>query len=110
MRRRKIEELNQTHGKVENPITLDQIWGDQGEKYGTFNLEEYEKEINDFNKSDLQAHALKVGLVPVDDRNILIARLKKEFIKYVSMYKQPSKSSEKTKLSKSSKDTLSEGK
>ena len=41
---------------------------------------------NDLNKSDLQAHAVKIGLVPIDDSNSLVTRLKKEFNKQVSQY------------------------
>jgi len=84
----KLDNLNQTHGKLENkPITLDQIWGDDGKrKYGTLDADEYNKYLLELNKSDLQAHAVKIGLVPIDDRETLIKRLKSEFRKHVSMY------------------------
>jgi len=104
--------IYQTHGKVENPITLDQIWGDTGiTKYGTLNLEEYEKKINDFNKSDLQTHATQVGLIPVDNREILLARLLSEFKKHVAHYnvsKLANQSNPNT-ISKSARDILAEG-
>ena len=39
---KKTTKNSQTHGKVETPNSLDQIWGDTGiSKYGTLNLEEY---------------------------------------------------------------------
>jgi len=107
----KLDNLNQTHGKVENrPITLDQIWGDDGKrKYGTLDLEEYEKNIREYNKTDLQAHAIRVGLVPIDDKETLIKRLKTEFNKYVSQFKARPNLDNATNISKKSKDILSEG-
>lgn len=107
---KKINALHQAHGKIENPVTLDQIWGDTGiSKYGTLDINEYEKYLNDLNKSDLQAHASKMNLVPVDDRKTLVERLKREFIKHASLYNKPSIKNE-IKISKRAKDILSEGK
>lgn len=107
---KKMNELHQAHGKIENPVTLDQIWGDTGiSKYGTLDLSEYEKYLDDLNKSDLQAHASKMNLVPVDDRKTLVERLKREFIKHASLYNKPSNQSE-IKISKRAKDILAEGK
>jgi hypothetical protein len=106
----KISQLSQTHGKIEKPVTLDQIWGDTGiNKYGTLDPVKYDKYVNDLNKSDLQAHAVKIGLVPIDDRSTLISRLKREFNKHASTYKSTASEKKELKLSKKSKDTLSEG-
>lgn len=82
----------QTHAKEERfqPTTLDQIWGDNGNtKYGTTDLEVYINKISDMNKSDLQTHANLIGLVPVDDREILTRKLVSEFKKYVSGFTRP---------------------
>jgi hypothetical protein len=106
----KLNNMHQTHGKVENPVTLSQVWGDNGvDKYGTLDIEEYDKYITSLNKSDLQSHAVKVGLVPIDDRSTLVARLKREFTKYASNYKVKKIENSKTKVSKRAKDILSEG-
>ena len=107
----KLDNLHQTHGKIENrPITLDQIWGDDGKrKYGTLNVEEYNVYLSDLNKSDLQAHAVKIGLVPIDDRETLVKRLRQEFKKHISLYAARPDVNNTTKLSKSSRNTLSEG-
>jgi hypothetical protein len=43
--------------------------------------------LNEYNKSDLQAHAVKIGLVPIDNRENLIKRLKQEFLKHISQFK-----------------------
>ena len=104
-----LDNLNQTHGKVEKPLTLNQVWGDDGKsKYGTLDAEKYSGYLNDLNKSDLQAHAVKIGLVPIDDRNSLITRLKKEFNKHVSQYSARALPTKKD-ISKAAKDILAEG-
>jgi hypothetical protein len=106
----KLDNLHQTHGKVENPITLEQIWGNDGfKKYGTLEVSEYEKFLAELNKSDIQAHAVKVGLIPIDDRETLKKRLKQEFVKYASQFKARPLVDNKNDLSKKSKDILSEG-
>jgi hypothetical protein len=113
MPRKKIEELSQTHGKLEDTQykTLDQIWGDDGSsKYKTLNLDDYLNYLSELNKSDLQDHAKKIGLVPVDNRETLTKRLASEFKKYMSMFRLPKNSTNLVNLDKQSKDVLSEGK
>lgn len=106
----KLDSLNQTHGKVERPITLDQVWGDSGRsRYGTLDINKYEEYLANLNKSDIQAHAVKVGLVPVDDRDSLTRRLKQEFIKYASQFQARPNLTNSKDISKKSKDILSEG-
>ena len=86
---KKVEEMSQTHGKEEKPLytTLEQIWGDTGiTKYGTFNENEYAEELRNMTKSDIQAHANKLGLVPIDNRTELVKRLMKEFIYHKRRY------------------------
>lgn len=108
---KKLKSLNQTHGKIENPVTLDQIWGDKGtSKYGTLDHKEYEEYLRDLNKSDLQSHASKIGLVPIDDREKLVNRLISEFKKYASIYNKPKTKENNISLSKKAKDILAEGK
>lgn len=106
----KLESLNQTHGKVEKAVTLDQVWGDTGNaKYGTLDIEKYNSYLDDLNKSDLQAHAIKIGLVPIDDRKTLVTRLKKEFQKHVAQFQVKETAKTNKPLSKSARDILSEG-
>jgi len=107
----KLDNLSQTHGKVENrKVTLDQIWGDDGKrKYGTLDPVEYEEYLKGLSKSDLQAHAVKIGLIPIDDRETLRKRLKQEFVKYASQYRVRPDSSSNKPVSKSARDILSEG-
>jgi hypothetical protein len=106
----KLDALSQVHGRVEKPITLDQVWGDTGKnKYGTLDQKEYEQKLNDYNKSDLQAHALKIGLVPIDNRENLIKRLKQEFIKHISQFRTRPTIDNSKGNSKKIKDILAEG-
>lgn len=106
-----LDNLNQTHGKVENrKVTLDQVWGDDGmRKYGTLDPVEYDEYLKTLNKSDLQTHATKIGLVPIDDKETLKKRLKQEFIKYASQYKVRPDSTSNKPVSKTARDILSEG-
>lgn len=86
---KKVEDMSQTHGKVEKPLysTLEQIWGDTGlSRYGTFDENEYAEELKSMTKSDIQAHANKIGLIPIDNRTELTKRLLKEFIYHKSRY------------------------
>jgi hypothetical protein len=106
----KLDSLTQTHGQVESPRTLDQVWGDSGQsKYGTLVLAEYQKYLKELTKSDLQAHAIKVGLIPVDNRETLVKRLEREFNKHISLYQSAPKTKNNIKLSKSARDILAEG-
>jgi len=106
-----LDNLNQTHGKVENrKITLDQIWGDDGKKkYGTLDPVEYDEYLKGLTKSDLQAHATKIGFVPIDDKETLKKRLKQEFLKYISQFRVRPENLNNKPVSKTASDILSEG-
>jgi hypothetical protein len=106
-----LDNLSQTHGKVENrKISLDQIWGDDGKrKYGTLDPVEYDSYLKGLVKTDLQAHAIKIGLIPVDNRETLVKRLKQEFLKYSSQYLVRPDSKNSKSVSKNAQDILSEG-
>ena len=88
----KLESLSQTHGKTETPEprTLDQIWGDDGVwKYSTMSVEKYKEQLNEYNLTDLQRHASKIGIIPIESRARLQDTLLKEFKKHVSVYNVP---------------------
>ena len=106
-KRKKVKELKQVHGKDEQfePTSLDQIWGDEGlGKYKTLDKDKYEQSLNNFTKADLQKHAAEVGVVPVDNRNLLIRKLLVEFKKHVASYRKPSQP--KTSNEKPSEEVL----
>jgi len=89
---KKIEEMSQTHGKIENfePNSLDQALGDTGEtRYGHLDEEKYNEEISLMTKSELFSHASKHGIIPIDNRDQLEKRLLREFNKYVLLFKKP---------------------
>lgn len=113
MAKKKINELNQTHGKTESfePTTLDQIWGDTGlNKYNTFDEGVYLARLHEMNKTDLQTHASQVGIIPIDNIEMLTKRLVKEFQKHISAYRKPAKTEEAPqKISKEVKKILEEG-
>jgi hypothetical protein len=112
-RTQKLEDMSQTHGKKEDVQykTLDQIWGDTGQsRYSATNEKEYIEYINEMNKTDLHAHANKIGLIPIDNRESLTKRLVLEFKKFISMYKFPKNTDNTITLNKSAKNILAEGK
>jgi hypothetical protein len=113
MAKKKISELNQTHGKVDGvkPTTLDQIWGDTGlSKYKTLDENEYSRQLSELSKTDLQAHAASLGIIPIDNRETLTSRLIKEFRRHVSAYTVPNQQIKSTKLSLKALNILKEGK
>lgn len=90
----KIDKLSQVHGKEEKqkyePTTLDQIWGDDGTgRYGTMDLEEYKAQIDQMSRTDINAHAADLGVIPVEDRVSLEKRLTDEFTNHVGSYRKP---------------------
>ncbi len=113
-KKKSLDSINQTHAKVEKkyePTTLDQIWGDEGSsEYGTLDYENYKGKIFDMNMSDLQAHASRVGIVPIDNRNMLTDRLLREFSRHVSSFKKPVEDlSNQQSIPNKIKDILAEG-
>lgn len=111
--KKNLTNMEQTHGKMEEfqPSTLDQIWGDTGyEKYNTLSEASYVDSLNEMTKSEMQAHCTKVGLIPIDNVEIMKQRLVKEFKKHVSLYKRPSHAAPQIKVDKNIKDILNEGK
>ena len=113
-----LKSIKQAHGKQENvkfePRTLDQVWGDTGlGKYNTFDVDVYKDKLDNMAKTDLQAHATKIGLVPIDNRSTLTQRLVREFRKHVNSFKphelSASKMEDPTKIPENVKKILEEG-
>lgn len=109
----KLQNLSQIDAKEEKgrPTTLDQIWGDSGlDKYGTMNFEEYKTRINSMNRTDIQSHAMQIGILPTDNHQMLIARLEREFLRHIGSYSAPADAKQKnTKVSKEVQKILAEG-
>ena len=109
---KKLESLSQTHGKEDfKPTTLDQIWGDTGiSKYGTLNEDEYEKRLKEMNRTDVHSHASKVGIIPVDNRDMLHQRLMREFKRHLAAYRAPiDRKVDNVEVSDNVKKILAEG-
>ena len=70
----------------------------------------YEEKISEMNKTDLWSHASKLGLVPIDNTNLLRKTLLSEFRKHVNSYRKVLAPEEKpSKLSKEALKILAEG-
>jgi len=111
--KKNLKNMDQAHGKTEEyqPSTLEQIWGDDGlGKYNTLSEPTYTEQLNEMSKVDMQAHATQVGIMPIDNVELMKTRLVKEFKKHVSLYRRPSHTPKDVKLNKELKDILGEGK
>lgn len=113
---KKVPELSQTHGKDEKsetmkrPRTLDQVWGDTGHwRYNTMDEKEYSLQLKSMDKADLQSHATRVGIIPIEDRSQLTKRLVTEFKKHVSMYNAPEPPQSSNEISERGMKILKEG-
>lgn len=118
-----IKSLAVTHGKLEDEKpnrpskaskyrSLDQIFGDTGlSKYNTLEEDVYLKQLKEMNLTDLQAHASKIGLLPIDNFERLTKNLLNEFRIHASKYKTPTESSVKSQkpINSSVMKILSEG-
>ena len=86
------KEMLQVHGKDETvkatnmPSSLDDILKENLSIYTARSTEDYQSQLAEFNMSDLQAHAYKIGLVPTSDRKLLTERLVHEFMKWNSRF------------------------
>lgn len=114
---KKLESLNQTDAMETNqerktePTTMDQIWGDSGMgKYNTLDESVYEQELLAMAKVDIQDHAKKKGLTPIDNIVVLRSRLLREFRRHVGAYNKPVEKKDDQKISKEALRILSEGK
>ena len=112
---KKTKKMVQTHAMEEGskfePTSLDQIWGDTGSaKYGTLEELKYISQIKAMNKSDLHSHAIKLGILPVENRELLTNRLLREFKKHTLSYQKPKQSGTRPQeISNEIKSILAQG-
>ena len=110
--RKKVSEMSQTHGKEEKfvPTTLNQIWGDDGTgKYQTLDEDQYRNSLHEMTRIDIQTHATTVGLIPVENRQVLTDRLLREFRRHRAAFQKPREAQDGLELSKEVRETLEEG-
>jgi hypothetical protein len=109
---KKVNKLSQAHGKEDKfvPTTLDQVWGDDGVwKYDTSDERIYEDRLKSMTRIDIQTHATKIGLIPVDNRDTLEKRLMREFRRHIASYQRPNTTDSSVELSKEARQILEEG-
>lgn len=106
----------ETTGKIEDekfePTLLEQVWGaDSLSRYGTLELSEYTKRLDEMTRSDMEAHARQMGVVIVEHSPRLREKLISAFASYVSLVHKPASQQHptSTKLSDAAKKILSEG-
>lgn len=87
----KRKPIIETHGKVEGkPTTLEQVWGfNDLAKYGTRDETTYRSQIDEYNRTDLEQHARRVGVVIVESTARLKEKLVTEFKSYHSLLNKP---------------------
>ena len=110
------KKMVQTHAMEEKEpfqkTTMDQVWGDTGNsKYGTLEESVYLNKIRNMNRSDLHSHAVTVGILPIDNRDMLTTRLTREFKKHVLSFQKPQRKKRKEPaVSERIRSILAEGK
>jgi len=110
------KKMVQTHAMEEKEpfqkTTLDQVWGDTGSsRYGTLEESAYLSKIRNMNRTDLHSHAVSVGILPIDNRELLTGRLTREFRKHVLSFQKPREQKrKKPTLSEKARSILAEGK
>jgi len=88
----KKKPIIETHGKVEGlkPTTLEQIWGhNELSRYGTVDENVYRQQVDEMSRTDLEAHARKLGVVIVESTTRLRDKLVKEFRTHQSLLYRP---------------------
>ena len=112
--KRKEKTVTEAHGKEETtqPTLLEQVWGfNELSKYGTVDKATYERQIDEMNRTDLESHARKVGVVVVESTARLKGELVKAFDSYVFYLRKPAPKapSAKGEVSDEVRRILSEG-
>ena len=71
--------LKITHGALINEDELDNLFDNKNHK--TSLAAEYESKLKDMSLEDLKAFAEDLGLLPIDNKNLLVKTIKKELKK-----------------------------
>lgn len=74
--------MQQADGKIYNKYgvrSIDELLGISSNKYNTHDVDKYEAQLNEMNTSDLQAHSISLGVLPKEDRRLLVQLLLKQF-------------------------------
>jgi hypothetical protein len=90
--KRKAKSVVEAHGREETiqPTTLEQVFGfNELSKYGTVDEATYQRQLEEMNRTDLESHARKVGVVVVESTARLKGELVKTFNSYVFYLRKP---------------------
>lgn len=82
-RKKKLEEKQTIHGK-QAPTRLSQIWGEDDDRYSSYDATGYQEYIGSLNKTDLYNHCIKCGIKPTNNvsRALTEKKLMSAFYKY----------------------------
>jgi hypothetical protein len=92
MSKRKVDKVIEAHGKEDTtqPTRLEQVWGyNELSKYGTLEADVYQRSLDEMNRTDLEAHARKVGVIVLESTARLKGELVKAFDNYVFYLRKP---------------------
>ena len=91
MGRKKLQKMKVADGKVHtegNFSSLDQMLGITPEnQLSVASIEEYESKLREMSKYELESHAIKLAVIPRDDRDFLIKQLLREYSLSTARYK-----------------------
>lgn len=72
--------LKQTHGALSTPLSIEELTG-MAETYPVATLAQYKELLASMTDEDMRQHAIDVaGIVPIDNRSLLIERLETKFV------------------------------
>ena len=116
---RNLKNLKQTDGKAVEAVrpaqakgnirSMDELLKHNLAPYNTHDAEEYKLSIDSLNSVDLQREAIRVGLLPNINRDILIERLTHKFALTTQALIGGQSKPKQLKISKRGLDVLAEG-
>ncbi len=111
----KLETMTHVDGKdygkqrlieVSKKKTLNEIWCRKFSQFKTSDPKVYLANIRAQTKLELQQECIRIGLMPHDNRELMIERLLKEFNKYIAAARTSSLQPQPIKLSAASRQIL----
>ena len=102
----------ETHGKMETkePTMLEQVWGQNDmARYGTLDEQSYTSQVKEMGRTDLEAHARRLGVVVLQSSARLQEKLISEFKRYKITLHKPASIRRPIKIDAASLKVLAEG-
>ena len=115
--RKSLASLKQIDGQAKETkapefliTTADQLWGDRGDgKFPTHDLAAYGEHLNELNLSDMQREALKLDLLPINNKSLLKDRMLKAHQKHFSQYRVSKDNTKEKPITKEMLQIAAEG-